>query len=519
MSESGLKKFGGLGHVKLDANYDAGKTKNLDLIQRRNKHFAGSFLFYHDPIHLVRGKGAHLFDDTGRRYVDFYNNVPVVGHANPKVVKAIADQASKLNTHTRYLHENVIELAEEVASTLPGDLDVCLFTCTGTEAAELAMRIARVVTGNKGAVVMENSYHGNSKLVGEMSTATYPTSEQPPHIQTVAAPNTYRGPFREGVGENDSNLGAQYADLLDPAIDRLQNNGEGLAAFVCDMIFDSQGALDAPEGYFQHAYRKVRAAGGLCIADEVQAGVGRTGTYWGFEQHDVVPDIVFTGKPFGNGHPIAAVFTTRAIADLWAKSDVYFNTFGGNPVSAAAAKAVFDIIKQDKILDHVNAMSAYLRQGLERLQQKHSIIGKIQGKGLFIGVDLVKDRKTREPASDVGRLLPDTMKEQGVMIGLSGPGGNVLKFRPPLVITKSDIDEALAAFDRVLSQLENPQARVDIAAVNRISDGLVSERMLVEMAAARQTLLSVAPGVVITPLAREKARELGIAIERENLSF
>lgn len=515
MSESGLKKFGGLSHVKLDADYDAGKTKNLDLIQRRNKHFAGSFLFYHDPVHLVRGKGAHLFDETGRRYVDFYNNVPVVGHANPKVVKAISDQASKLNTHTRYLHENVIELAEEVASTLPGDLDVCLFTCTGTEAAELAMRIARVVTGNSGAIVMENSYHGNSKLVGEMSTATYPTSEQPPYIQAVAPPNTYRGIYREGDGD----LGQMYADLLDPAINALQNNGEGVAAFVCDMIFDSQGSLDAPEGYFQHAYRKVRAAGGLCIADEVQAGVGRTGTYWGFEQHGVVPDIVFTGKPFGNGHPIAAVFTTRAIADLWAKSDVYFNTFGGNPVSAAAAKAVFDIIKQEKILDHVNQMGAYLRGELEKLRQKHSIIGKIQGKGLFIGVDLVKDRETREPASEAGRLLPDAMKEQGVLIGLSGPGGNVLKFRPPLVITKNDIDVALAAFDRVLSQLENPQSNASVEAVNRISDGLVSERMLVEMAASGLTLLSIAPGVVVTPLAREKARELGIVIERENLSF
>ncbi|MEH6549768.1 MAG: aminotransferase class III-fold pyridoxal phosphate-dependent enzyme [Pseudomonadales bacterium] len=515
MSEKGFKDFAGLGHVNLDAKYDKSNTTNHDLIERRNKHFAGSFLFYHDPIHIVKGKGSHLFDDKGRRYVDFYNNVAVVGHANPRVAKAISDQALKLNTHTRYLHENVIELAETVAETLPGDLEVCLFTCTGTEACELAMRIARVVTGNTGAIVMENSYHGNSKLVGEMSTLTYPASQRPAYIKTVTPPNTYRGPFCDG----ESDLGSKYANLIDPAINELQENGAGLAAFVCDTIFDSQGALEAPQDYFKNAYRKVRASGGLCIADEVQAGVGRTGKYWGFEHYDVVPDIVFTGKPFGNGHPVAAVFTTRAIADLWMKSDVYFNTFGGNPVSAAAAKAVFDILKADKILPHVVKMNEHLLKGLNALQKKHEIIGNIRGKGLFIGVELVKDRDTKEPAAEVARLLPDALKTEGILIGLTGPLGNVLKFRPPLVTSKADIDLALKAFDKILSQLEVRQAEGEIPAVDRITDGVVSERALTDIHRAGHSLLSIAPGVVVTPLARDKAKELGITIEQEVLSL
>ena len=270
-----------LGHVNF-GEYDPATTENFDLIERRNRHFAGSYLMYHDPVNLVEGRGAHLFDNTGRCYIDCYNNVQSMGHANPVIARAIAEQSAKLTTHTRYLNENVINLAEEVASTLPGDLEVCLFVCSGTEACELAMRIARVVTGNSGAIVMESSYHGNSKLVGEMSTATYPPENRPSYIQAIEPPNTYRGPFRTGQ-RNDEELGSLYADLVDPAIDALEQSGVGLAAFVCDTIFDSNGALNAPADYFQQVYQRVHAAGGLCIADEVQAGVCRTGKFWGFE--------------------------------------------------------------------------------------------------------------------------------------------------------------------------------------------------------------------------------------------
>lgn len=449
-SDSPLKGTAQLGHIKFDG-YDPATTKNMELIERRNRHLAGSMLFYHDPVQIVRGEGARLFDDEGRCYVDCYNNVQSMGHANPEIARAVADQSLLLATHTRYLHTNVIELAEEVAETLPGDLEVCLFVNSGTEACELAMRIARVVTGNSGAIVMENSYHGNSKLVGEMSTMTYPADRRPPYIQAVEPPNTYRGSYRKGEGY-DEQLGQKYAALVDSAIEKLDANGEGVAAFVCDGIFDSQGALDAPHDYFEHAYEKVRAAGGLCIADEVQAGVCRTGTFWGIE-HYAVPDIVFTGKPFGGGYPVAAVFTTREIADQWASSDIYFNTFGGNPVSAAAARAVLRYAKERNMLEHVNTVGNYLVSALEDMATRHTIIGNIQGRGLFIGVDLVKDRATREPASDVARLIPDAMKDEGVLIGLTGPHGNCLKFRPPLVFTKADVDFTMQAFDKVLTDL------------------------------------------------------------------
>jgi 4-aminobutyrate aminotransferase-like enzyme len=314
------------------------------------------------------------------------------------------------------------------------------------------MRIARVVTGNSGAIVMENSYHGNSKLVGEMSTMTYSADQRPPWIQAVEPPDTYRGSFRSGQGD-DGQLGSEYAQLAEPAIEVLERNGEGLAAFVCDTIFDSNGALRAPDDYFQHVYREVRAAGGLCIADEVQAGICRTGTFWGFEHYEVVPDIVFTGKPFGGGYPVAAVFTTRKIADQWAKSDVYFNTFGGNPVAAAAARAVIRYAGERNILEHVNDLGAYLMSRLENLAQRHRVIGNIQGRGLFICVDLVKDRQTREPASELARLIPDAMKAEGVLIGLTGRYGNCLKFRPPLVFSREDADTTVAALDKILSDL------------------------------------------------------------------
>jgi 4-aminobutyrate aminotransferase-like enzyme len=450
-AQSSLKDKAQMGHINF-GGYDRDTATNYDLIERRNRHFAGSFLFYHDPVHIVRGEGAHLYDAEGQRYIDCYNNVQSMGHANPEIARAIAEQSAQLTTHTRYLNENVIELAEEVAATLPGDLEVCLFVCTGTEACELAMRIARVVTGSNGAIVMENSYHGNSKLVGEMSTATYAPQDRPPWIQAIEPPNTWRGPFRTGEGDDDE-LGRRYADLIDPAIEALRNNGEGLAAFVCDGIFDSNGALEAPADYFQQAYEKVRAAGGLCIADEVQAGICRTGTFWGFEHYDVVPDIVFTGKPFGGGYPVAAVFTTREIADAWAASDVYFNTFGGNPVAAAAAKAVIHFAQRERMPEHVRDVGAYLRDRLVALSHKHEIIGNIQGLGLFIGVDLVKDRVKRAPASEIAGKIPDAMKAEGVLIGLTGRFGNCLKFRPPLVFSKADVDATVEAFDRVLTRL------------------------------------------------------------------
>lgn len=440
-----------LGSAHTNASEYSDNIRHLEMIKRRQKHLGGSILFYHDPIHLVRGEGVWLYDDQGRKYLDCYNNVASVGHCNPTVVDALTKQAKLLNTHTRYLHNNVIEYAEKLADLMPDKLEVCMFVCTGTEANELAMRIARTVTGNNGAIVMEASYHGNSMLIDELSTIAHPIAdERPDHVVAIEPPNTYRGPFR--IGEHD-NLGERYANLVDEAIDTLSKRGQHTAAFICDTIFDSQGSLTAPQDYFKRVYDKVRSAGGLCIADEVQPGLCRTGKWWGFEHYGVIPDIVVLGKPLGDGHPIAAVVTTREIADKFANSEVYFNTFAGNPVSAAVGKAVLEVCERDNLTANCAEVGNYFKKRLELLAECHSIIGHIHGLGLFLGVELVHNPKTREPASDIARLVPDAMKDKGVITGIAGRYGNILKIRPPLVFSKSNVDQVIEALDLVLSEL------------------------------------------------------------------
>ena len=433
-----------LGASHTDQSEYRADTTNLDLIKRRQKHLGASLLFYHDPIHLVRGEGAWLYDADGRRYLDCYNNVASLGHCHPHVVEALCQQARKLNTHTRYLHENVVDYAEMLAERMPGDLNICMFVCTGTEANELAMRLARTATGKNGAIVVAGSYHGNSTLIDELSTIARPAEELSDHVVAVEPPNVYRGPFQE------HDAGCRYADLVDDGIKELDGRGQGIAAFMCDTIFDTQGTLEAPKDYFKEVYTRVRNAGGVCIADEVQAGLCRTGRMWGFEHYDVVPDIVTLGKPMGDGHPVAAVVTTPEIADAFAKSAFYFNTFGGNPVSAAVGRAVLEVIEEENITEHVAEVGAYLRQHLEVLADRHSIIGNVRGLGLFQGIELVEDRGTRQPATEIARDIPDRMRQEGILIGLSGRLGNVLKIRPPLVFTQEQVDLLIETLDRVL---------------------------------------------------------------------
>ncbi len=506
-----------LGAAHTDASEYGENVRNLDMIKRRQKYLGGSILFYHQPVNLVRGEGVWLYDDEGNRYLDCYNNVASVGHCHPHVVDALTSQAKLINTHSRYLHENVIDYAEKLAGLMPGNLDVCMFVCTGTEANELAMRIARTVSGNQGAIVMEASYHGNSTLIDELSTAAHPiASQRPEHLVAVEPPNTYRGPFRKG--EHD-NLAARYADLVDEAIAELDKRGQGTAAFVCDTIFDTQGSLEAPKDYFTKVYEKVRAAGGLCIADEIQAGLCRTGTWWGFEHYDVVPDIVTLGKPMGDGHPVAAVVTTREIAEKFTSSAVYFNTFAGNPVSAAVGKAVLEVCEGEKLVSNCAEVGRYLRQRLEKLAERHAIIGDVRGQGLFLGIELVHDRKTKQPASDISSMVPDAMKEKGVIMGMTGRYGNILKVRPPLVFSKQNADQVVETLDQVLSELANPAERPGATAsssaqVERVDQGVITERMLEKFAANGCERIQVSPGVVITPLAIDKARSLKIVIER-----
>ena len=420
-----------------------------DLLERRHKCFAGSFLMYQSPIELVRGEGVWLFDRQGDRYLDCYNNVASVGHCHPRVVEALTRQAGVLNTHTRYLNENIIQYAEHLAGTFPDGLDVCLFCCTGTEANELAMRIARSVTGHNGAIVLEHAYHGNSALVGELSTCTYSPTDLPDHIATVEPPNTYRGSYRSG---EQTDPAEQYAVLVDNGIRRLAETGQETAAFICDAIFDTQGTLDAPSDYFKKVYNRIRSAGGLCIADEVQAGFGRLGDHmWGFEHYQVTPDIVTLGKPMGDGHPVAAVVTRRDIADTFMQKVIYFNTFGGNPVSAAVAEAVLTVIEEEGLQQNAQTTGAYLQKGLEQLADKYPLIGDIRGRGLFIGAELVKNRETLEPAFEQAYSIAEKMREEGILIGSTGRFGNVLKIRPPLVFSRENADFLIEKLDKILA--------------------------------------------------------------------
>jgi 4-aminobutyrate aminotransferase-like enzyme len=425
-----------------------------DLEERRRRSLAPAYeLFYQEPLHLVRGEGVWLFDNDGRRYLDCYNNVPSVGHCHPRVVEAIVNQARKLNTHTRYLHETVVQLAERLETKFSGGLSACWFVCSGTEANDLAVQIARAVTGHHGMIVSEGAYHGNSDLVLKLSTESYPAEDRPDWLAAAESPNTYRGPFRAGEeGRDDADLGARYAASVAEAVDALAARNYQPAAMLVDTSWDAPGVLIAPDDYLARAASIVRSAGGLVISDEVQSGYCRLGdTWWGHERYDVVPDIVTLGKPMGGGHPVAAVVTTPEIAAAFGERIDYFNTFGGNPVSAAAALAVLDVIDDEGLHENARKVGQHLELGLAALAQEHEIIGNVQGSGLFWGIDLVSDRESRKPIEPAdAQHLVSAIRREGVLMGLTGEHGNVLKLRPPLPFSRDNADHALEVVDRCL---------------------------------------------------------------------
>lgn len=411
------------------------------LFQRRQKVLGRSYRhFYAQPLQLVRGEGVWLYDHEGRRYLDCYNNVPSVGHCHPHVVKALSEQAATLNTHTRYLHEAVVDYAEMLGDLLPGDLSVCTFVCTGTEANDLAYRMAKTVTGNDGAIVTAGAYHGNSTLVTELSPDKDSHRSGQDFIVDVEPPYTYRGPYSADHPDVDQ----AYAALVDDAIELLAARGRKPAMMMIDNIYDAKAILTPGPAYLQGVYRKVRNAGGLVIADEVQSGLCRLGDhYWGFEDSDVIPDIVTMGKPIGDGHPLAVVVTTPEISRAFAKKTHYFNTFGGNPVSARVGRAVLEVVEAEGILENVKHTGRYFKEGLIGLARGSDMVGEVRGKGLFLGLELVKDQNSREPAVNVAQEVVERMRSAGVLMATTGEHGNVLKFRPPLVFEKEHADIAL----------------------------------------------------------------------------
>jgi 4-aminobutyrate aminotransferase-like enzyme len=419
------------------------------LTERRRRALGPTYThFYREPLYLVRGEGVWLFDNEGRRYLDCYNNVPSVGHCHPHVVAALTREIATLNTHTRYLHHNVVEYAERLAATLPGDLSVCLFVCTGSEANDLAYRIARAATGNDGAICTVGAYHGNTTLVAELSPEYERKRPRPDFIVDVEPPDSYRGRF---AADDPASID-KYADLVDVAIDELGEQGHRPAMMIIDSIYDAAGVHTPPPAYQQRVHEKVRAAGGLVVCDEVQSGLTRLGDhFWGFMDSGVVPDIVTMGKPMGAGHPLAAVVTTPEIAAAFARETDYFNTFGGSPVSAAAGQAVLDVVEREHLLSNVRRSGEHLINGLRELAARHALIGDVRGKGLFIAVELVRDRKTKEPARSAAAAVVEHLREHGVLTALIGRDRNALKFRPPLVFEKEHADIALAALDNALS--------------------------------------------------------------------
>ena len=423
------------------------------LLEARERLLGKAYrLFYDKPVHIVRGEGAWLFDADGRQYLDVYNNVPHVGHCHPRVVEAICHQAQKLNTHTRYLHETVLNYAAQLIARFPAGLDKVMFACTGTEANELALRLARAATGNDGMIVTDHAYHGTSWAISQITTCYTPAHQRDSNIVTVPAPDMYRG-----VYAGDAKAAEKYAQHLQRAIDELSRKGHRPAAFIVDTVFANEGLPAVPNGYLKMAADIVRQAGGLLVADEVQPGFGRLGRYfWGFEGHGVTPDIVTLGKPMANGYPVSAVVTSRHITDAFSRHAHYFNTFAGTPVGCAAALAVLEVVEEQGLAANALNTGDFLIGELRKLAANHDMIGDVRGSGLFIAIELVRARDDLEPATIETRQVVNLLRERGILINSTGVYDNVLKIRPPLVFDKTHADLLLQKLDAVLGEISCP---------------------------------------------------------------
>ena len=409
---------------------------------------------YEKPLHIVRGRGQYLYAADGRPYLDLVNNVCHVGHCNPHVVEAISRQAAELNTNTRYLHEHIEVYAQRLLAKMPDSLDTCFFVNSGSEANELALRLARAASGANDVLVVDGAYHGSTASCVAMSPYKFDGpggSGAPEWVHVVPIPDGYRGEIRG----HDEDTGAAYALELARVVGEACARGRSIAGFFVEPILSCGGQVPLPPGYLAAAFEHVRKAGGVCVADEVQVGFGRVGdAFWGFQLHDVEPDIVVMGKPIGNGHPLGAVATTRAIAESFANGMEFFSTFGGNPVSCACGLAVLDVIEHDGLQEHARRLGRHFLQGLESLRERHEIIGDVRGRGLFLGIELVRDRKTLEPADTEATDIVNAMRQRGVLLSTDGPLHNVIKIKPPMVLDQNDIDMTLRLLEDVLSDLE-----------------------------------------------------------------
>ncbi len=425
-----------------------------DLLAKRHSLLGRNLsLAYREPLRIVRGWMQYLFDETGRRYLDAYNNVPHVGHAHPAVARAAAEQMRVLNTNTRYLHGLIVRFAERLTATLPEPLRVCYFVNSGSEANELALRLARAHTRQRDLVVLDHAYHGNTTTLVSISPYKFsgPGGEgRPEWVHVATLPDDYRGRFRR----DDPDAGVKYAGAVEAIVDDIRARGEGLCGFIAESAPSVGGQIILPPGYLDAVYRAVRGAGGVCIADEVQTAYGRLGDrFYAFESQQVVPDIVVLGKPIGNGYPIGAVVTTPEIAASFDNGMEFFSTFGGSTASCAAGLAVLDVLEREHLQEHARRAGERLIARLRDVGSRRPAIGDVRGSGLFIGVELVLDRETREPATANAAWVVNRLREEGILLGTEGPFANVLKIRPPLPFTADDGDALASTLDRVLDEL------------------------------------------------------------------
>jgi 4-aminobutyrate aminotransferase-like enzyme/Ser/Thr protein kinase RdoA (MazF antagonist)/murein DD-endopeptidase MepM/ murein hydrolase activator NlpD len=439
-----------------------------EILEARRKHLGPTLsVAYRNPIKIVRGSGQFLYDHQGQRYLDCVNNVPHVGHNHPRVVAAGQTQMAILNTNTRYLHDLLVDYAERLVETMPDPLSVVYFTCTGSEANELALRLARTHTGRRDVVVVEGGYHGNTSAMVDISPYKFDRAGgegAPPWVHKTFLPDPYRGRFRSlPVPEGDEQdgvqylppqeLGPRYAEELGRLLTDIQSQDREPAAFFCESILGCGGQIVLPDGYMAHAFQRVREAGGLCVADEVQVGFGRAGThFWAFETQGVVPDIVTLGKPMANGHPLSAVITTPEIAGSFETGMEYFNTFGGNPVSLAIGMAVLDVMEEEGLQENARVVGEALLESLAVLQAQNQVIGDVRGLGLYLGVEVVSDRATRTPDSHRASRIKERLREHRILLSTDGPDDNVLKIKPPLVFSREDAHRLVSTLGKVLQE-------------------------------------------------------------------
>lgn len=406
--------------------------------------------FYDEPVHLVRGLGTKLWDAAGREYLDCYNNVPHVGHCHPKVVEAICAQAGTLNTHTRYLHEGILDYVEALTATVGAPFDTALMTCTGSEANDVALRMAQALTGKTGVIATDHTYHGNTTAVHQLSRTNPPPGGYATNVAFVPAPDSYR-PLGGEAGMAHAHA---FAAKVQEEIDALEATEHGFSTLILCPFFANEGFPDLPHGWLDPTVEVVRRAGGVIIADEVQPGFGRLGTdFWGFAKIGFTPDIITIGKPMANGHPVAAVIAPHDTMHAFRSTFRYFNTFAGNPVSCAAAMATLRVVQEEGLMENARVVGEYARAGLRDLAGRHGCIGDVRGSGLFFGAEMVLDRDAKTPATAFTKRVANGMRQRGVLLNFLGIHYNVLKMRPPMVFSRADADRMLETLDTVLRDI------------------------------------------------------------------